>query len=104
MLYAFQNADILIVCILGRIFICPDSQTLMHAINSVKVDETDYSCVETHTVFPEGALINCILLCLKYLSQQTVVHLPVRNNVCLNTDISMSLNGCLNPEFMMLCY
>lgn len=103
MLYAFQNADVLIVCILGRIFICPDSQTLMHAINSVKV-ETDYSCVETHTVFPEGALINCILLCLKYLSQQTVVHLPVRNNVCLNTDISMSLNGCLNPEFMMLCY
>lgn len=76
LLYAFQNADVLVVHVLGRIFIGPDSQTLMHAISSVKVDETDYSCVETHTVFPERALVNCMPLCVKYLSQQTIVLLP----------------------------
>lgn len=32
---------------LGRIFIGPDSQTWMHAISSVRVDETDNSYVET---------------------------------------------------------
>lgn len=34
-------------------FIGPASQTLMWAISSVKVDEADYSCLET--VFPECA-------------------------------------------------
>lgn len=86
MLYAFHNADVLIVSVLVRILIGPDSQTLMRAISSVKVDETDYLCVETHMVFPECAPINCVLLCLKYLSQQTIVLLPVWNKVCLNTE------------------
>lgn len=90
---------------LSRIFIDPDSQTLMHAISSIKVDETDNSYMETHTVLPDYVLINCILLCLKYLYQQTIVLLSVlKQHLFQHTDISMSLIGCLNPEnFMMLC-
>lgn len=90
---------------LGRIFIGSDSQTLMHAISSVKVDETDNSYVKTHTVLPECALINCILLCLKYLYQQTIVLLSVlKQHVFQHTDVFRSLIGCLNPEhLMMLC-
>lgn len=45
----------LCVSVLGRMFIGPASQTLMQTISSVKVDKTDYSCVET--AFPECALI-----------------------------------------------
>lgn len=77
----------------------------MHAISSVKVDETDNSYVETHTVLPECALINCILLCLKDLYQQTIVLLSVLEQHTLqDTDVFMSLIGYLNPEnFMMLC-
>lgn len=90
---------------LGRIFIGPDLQTLMHAVSSVKVDETDNSYVETQTVLSQCALINCILLCLKHLYQQTIVLLSVlKQHMFQHTDVFMSLIGCPNPErFMMLC-
>lgn len=90
---------------LSRVFIGPDSQTLMHAISSVKVDKSDNSYVGTHTMLPECALINCILLYLKHLYQQTIVFLSVlKQHTFQHVDVFMSLIGCLNPEhFMLLC-
>lgn len=90
--------------LLGRIFVGPDSQTWMHAISSVKVDETDNSYVETtygvtrmcssklHTsVFKAFVSVN---YCTFVLKQRVFQHI----------DVFMSLIGCLNPEhFMKLC-
>lgn len=58
-----------------------------------------------HTVLPECALINCMLLCLKHLYQQTIVLLSVlKQHVFQHIDVFMSLIGRLNPEhFMWLC-
>lgn len=56
-----------------------------------------------HTVLPECALINCMLLCLKHFYQQTIVLLSalkqhVFQHVFQHIDVFMSLIGRLNPE------